>query len=361
MHHVVFYRKLIFVMSMTTLSHKKVLNLITLKDVAREADVSLSMASRALRGTGYIDQEKKEKILNIASKIGYIPNLAARSLRQDCSHIIGLMLMKGMGLLEYYMQQALLKYGYRLLVVYSNGERLKERECINTLLSSGVDGIICFFSNYENVDLIDQCRKNGVPVLQLFSEQYDGLNSIVIDDELMTYNLTRMMTEKGHRKILFLERKLLDEDEKANPVNGSYSGFCRAMSEVGIHVSYNDFYCLPIEDGIEEAIYSLLVEKKPTAVIGADAHISEMALVTMRKIGMNIGNNISFASYDDARWCEYLGITAYEHDHLKIGEKCAESVVNLISGKAISHIEKYVSVLHQRESVLTVSEQISCG
>jgi len=334
--------------------------LVTLKDVAREADVSLSMASRALRGTGYIDQDKKSKILEVASSLGYIPNLTARSLRQDCSHVIGLMLMKSIGLLEYYIQQSLLKYGYRLLVVYSNGERTRERECIVTLLSSRVDGIICFFSNYENEDLIEQCRKNDIFILQLFGQQYRGLNSIIIDDELLTYNLTKLFIDKGHRNILFLERKLLEEKAKANIVNGSYVGFCKAMKSVGVTVKYDDFFCLPIETGIEDTIYSLIANKEPSAVIGADARISEMALVALSKCGKTIGKDISFASYDDTKWCEYLRITAYEHDHMAIGQKCAEAIVNLISGKKISSIEKYVSIMHIRGSILDVSKQVPC-
>ena len=84
---------------MITLSQKGEYKMITLKDVAREAGVSLSTASRAFRENVYISPEKREHILKIASQIGYTPNLTARSLREDRSRTIGMMLLGEMDFL----------------------------------------------------------------------------------------------------------------------------------------------------------------------------------------------------------------------------------------------------------------------
>ena len=312
------------------------------------------MASRALRGNGYVEKEKKDSIIEVAKRIGYIPNLTARSLRQYKSKTIGLMLMKGMSLLEYSIQEELQKHGYRLLIVYSNGDADRERECFLTMLSSRVDGILAFFSNYRNQDLVDICLKNEIPILQLFGQQYDGLKTVIADDEEITYDITHYLISCGHRNILFLERKLAEPDDMAHPVNGCFSGFCRAMSEVDITVDYNDFYCLPIEDGIDEAIRKSIAQRRPTAIIGANSEIASIALEYLHSEKIQVGKDVSFVSYDDNAWCSCMDITAYAHNHKAFGCCCARTIVSLIAGEKQPELQKVYTTLHERNSIAAI-------
>lgn len=338
---------------MITLSQKGEYKMITLKDVAREAGVSLSTASRAFRENVYISPEKREHILKIASQIGYTPNLTARSLREDRSRTIGMMLLGEMDFLECYVEQILHQYGYRLLIVYTNGKREYERGCLESLISSRVDGMICFFSNYANQDLIQQCEKNAIPILQVFGQQYTGLHTAIIDDNKLSYDITRMLIDRGHRSILFAEH-FLDSEQQANLVNEEYYGYARAMKEIGVEVRQEDFFLLPHgnRDGYE-VLRERVLREKPTAVIAGVTDITIVFLKIFRDLNMEVGKDVSLIAYDNNPWCDYLGLAALDHNFEMIGEYCADAIVNLVSGQTekVPMMKKFISKFIARPSM----------
>lgn len=328
--------------------------MITLKDVAREANVSLSTASRAFRENTYIASEKKEHILEVASRIGYTPNLTARSLREDCSMTIGMMLLGEMDYLECYVEQVLHQYGYRLLIVYTNGEKEYERECLETLISSRVDGMICFFSNYANLDLIQRCEKNSIPILQVFGQQYDGLHTVIIDDMKLSYDITRLFIDRGHRSISFIEQIMKADDEEANFINEEYYGYAMAMKELGVDITTNDFFCLPRNShDIHPIIKEKILREKPTAIITGTSIATIATLEVLRDLGIEVGKEISLMAYDDNPWCAYLGLAAFNHHFEQIGKYCADAIVNLVSGRTeqVPKMKKFISEFIARPSL----------
>lgn len=329
--------------------------MITLKDVAEKAGVSISTASRAFRQDVYISDEKKALVLSAAEEMGYTPNFAARSLRGEKSSTIGLILITSMYHLEYYIEQALKPYGYRLLITYSDGDPKSERSCMETLISSQVDGMICFFSNYDNQDLIDQCMKNGVRILQLFGQQYDCLPTVIIDDETMTYELTRYLIACGHRHILFPEHRHTIY-KHARHINGSFYGYKRALNEIGETITQKEYYCLPLDKDTKPTLSRIIRENNPTVFIATNDEITIAALEVLNEFHLTAGNSISFVAYDDSPWCEYLGITAYHHDFKGIGQYCARKIVQLIQNQESTPVflKRFSSPLIKRNSVCSI-------
>ncbi len=104
----------------------------TSREVAELAGVSVSSVSRAFRDDVYISREVRERILAAAEKLGYTPNLMARSLKSQKSRIIGLVISDidnpFYSIITRIIESELKRLGYRLLLSYSNENAEQELE-----------------------------------------------------------------------------------------------------------------------------------------------------------------------------------------------------------------------------------------
>lgn len=167
----------------------------TSRDVAKMAKVSQSTVSRAFRQDVYIDPETREKILKVARELGYYPNYTARSLKKQRSDIIGLMMTDPnnafFASLTKSIEEELSQRGYRLLLTYNNEDPKKERACLESLLSSRVDGLLAIPVSQSNGDLFQTLKNQGAGIVQMIRKVYDDMNTVAVDDELGAYSATK--------------------------------------------------------------------------------------------------------------------------------------------------------------------------
>jgi DNA-binding LacI/PurR family transcriptional regulator len=121
---------------------------VSIKDIARRADVSPSTVSRALRNNPWIPRWTRERIKALAREMGYVPSRAARDLVMRKSWTIGACLpeLNDHALAEQVkgVDDAAREHGYRLLVALSHGEEQREQECEQDFQERRVDGMIVF-------------------------------------------------------------------------------------------------------------------------------------------------------------------------------------------------------------------------
>lgn len=120
------------------------MNLATIIDVAKKANVSKSTVSRVLTNNGYVSENSREKVLKAMDEIGYIPNLLARQLQSGVTKTIGFIApnyMNSMGkFLQVFMESAK-NNGYFVNLYLTGGDKQKEIEALNQLKYKQVDGI----------------------------------------------------------------------------------------------------------------------------------------------------------------------------------------------------------------------------
>src|SRR5690606_31089271 len=135
------------------------------RDVAKLAGVSISSVSRAFRDDTYISKSVKERVFKAAEQLGYTPNLMARSLKNQKSHIIGLIISDidnpFYSSITRVIEAELKRVGYRLLLSYSNENTEQEADELNLLTSSRVDGIIFTPASSKNQALVKQVMKQN--------------------------------------------------------------------------------------------------------------------------------------------------------------------------------------------------------
>lgn len=120
-------------------------------------------------------------------------------------------------------ERELQKNGYQLLVGTSVHDIEKERDYLETLAGSCVSGIIMTPFLEERDRGISDLAKRGIPVIQLFRNPYDDLDSVLMDDEKGAYLATKALLEKGH--------------SRDPPVR--YSGFLRARTRRRIQAGFS--------------------------------------------------------------------------------------------------------------------------
>lgn len=183
---------------------------VNLKKLAKELNLAVSTVSRALRDSHEISSQTKERVRELALKLGFQPNPHASSLRQNKSKTIAVIIPE---IENNFFSQVINgiesitpSKGYHVLIYLSHEDYNKERDILQLLRNGRVDGIMVSVSNTtNNYDHIDAWRQAGVPVV-LFdrtSEELDVPN-IMTNDAEMAFKATEHLLKRGCKNIAFL-------------------------------------------------------------------------------------------------------------------------------------------------------------
>ena len=242
----------------------------TIKDVAREAGVSIATVSRVLNKKGTVKEESVQSVLQAIERLGYHPNSIARTLKNDSSKTIGLVVTDISN--DFFTRMArgiedvLNDRGYNLFVCSTDGLQQREAQCLSLLREKQVDGIILNASG-KNSSLITKMSAQ-VP-FALFSRkipdpQFRG-DFVDNDNYSGLRELTAQLLRLGHRKIGFINGQ-----SYVSSAAERFSGFQSAMRDAGIDVGtdYPDLYSgnfNRLNSGKEGA--RILWEKGVTAIL----------------------------------------------------------------------------------------------
>ncbi len=271
--------------------------MITQKDIAREAGVSVMTVSRVVNGQyKKVSRENIEKIQSIISRYGYVPNLSARSLSSKSSGIVVLIIRgKGNRLMDPYngaivgyMSQFLQEAGYSTMVYTV----LDYRDVTRRLRTWNAQGAI-FFGMFDNE--IEQIREeNKIPLV--FNDSYSTLRQVTnigIDDFKGGQLAARYLIGMGHRLVGFCGTSLSD-----NGVDRQrFLGFSSVLKEAGCPLSEEsvfdaDLESLPPPDAYADG-------RQPTALfITSDLKAIEFSL-RMRSQGLHVPQDCSLIGFDD--------------------------------------------------------------
>ena len=205
------------------------MNKITIKDVAREAEVSIATVSNALNGSDVVQPKTREHVIEVARRLNYIPNASGRQLRAAQSHTIGLFVTSMTG--SYYGDMAdsihflCQKYGYDLHIFIVD----EDKPLLATLQSQSIDGAIILFGMLSEEEK-KRLMKSGLPTVFMDQEAAEGSISSVIYE---SYACGRMAAEYllglGHRDLMLVFGVPYNYDSIQRQ-----AGFEAALREAGV-------------------------------------------------------------------------------------------------------------------------------
>ncbi|CAM3633302.1 LacI family DNA-binding transcriptional regulator [Erysipelothrix urinaevulpis] len=284
---------------------------VTMKDIAKEADVSITTVSLVLNHKpGRVSNEKRQEILDIAKAMNYVPNLSAKQLVTQKSNSIGIVVPD----LENYFFATLvtnIQNSMRdkdiFVMIAATGDKVdQDLKGIELLVSRGVDLIVLAVSNEaanQPDRYLQKFSETNTPIIMVdrIIDEYDG-TKIQYNDAIGMYKLTNHVLSKQHTKIAYIkgDRYMLRNA-------GRTEGFVRAMQDQGINVSNDQIYegNFSYESGYElfDTIYN---QHHYTAIIAANDMMAYGLLKRANERNIKIPDDISITGYDNVIFSEML-------------------------------------------------------
>lgn len=326
---------------------------ITLKDIAKEFDVSTSTVSKALNDSHEISTETKERIKAYAKYYNYKPNSLALKLRNQKTYVIGVIIPEIVhhffssvlrGIEEYANSK-----GYNVMVCLSNNSLEKEQLSIETLLEGSVDGILVSVTHEtqqkESYEHLRTLLKDKFPLV-LFDNIAEELNCdmVTIDDEGGAFKATEYLIKKGCKRIA-----LLAIPEYVRIGHLRRQGYIKALNKHHIIVDKSLIVDFGLDDDIQEHIKPLFQSKDeyPDAILATNGEIYASAAMQMAKEkGLNVPEDISIITFTDGLLSKYSSppLTALVQHSFEMGKQAVELLINRIEN-IDSEIENQRKVL----------------
>ena len=295
---------------------------ITLADVAREAGTSASTASRALSGRGYVAPDVRARLLSVADRLGYVPNLSARTLKQRTSRVVGVVVSdlsnQFYAALAAGVEQALRAANYQMLLLGDNSETTQELAGARAFLAMRAPGVIMTPASRAAADLL---VAQGLGVVEVDRRMSTSCDAVVIDNERGARQAVSHLLELGHARVALLVARTTWTTDA-----GRLDGYRMAHADAGVRVDRRLVLKLATHAADGPArIKALLEQEQPTAVFAANNVLAEQAWHVLRDLGWKIPRQISLVAFDDVPWMEMVrpGLTAVRQPAFEMGRRAA--------------------------------------
>jgi LacI family transcriptional regulator len=312
---------------------------VSIKQVASEAGVSTATISRVLTGNEFVSEEMKAKVYAAIEKLNYRPNEVARSLKQDKTYTIGVIIpdisnpffmsvLRGV-------EDVVHMHRYNLIFSSSDEDSDKEKELIQLLLDKRVDGLVLATTG-QNETVIKSIAKTGSPLV-LIDRELEGndheVDLVTEDNVSAAYLLTKALLDKGHRRIAVINGLL-----NVSTGRDRYAGYLRAISEAGITEDPLLIYDggFSVEGGIRAVDYFMKLSTKPSAILSFNNNMTFGALQALRKLKFRIPDDILVASYGFVEQALLLNnpeIIYIQQFPYEMGRKIGDTLIKRIQSK----------------------------
>lgn len=274
--------------------------MITIKDVALKAGVSISTVSHVINNTRYVKADTSVKVLNAIKELNYFQNTQARSLVTGKSKIIGLVvsditnpffpeLIQGV-------EKSAIQDGFDIFLFNTNYDSERTAIITRRLIEQKVDGVIIMTTEIE-YNLVELLTSNGIPVVLLDWGITDQLVSNIKEDFTVGIEeAIKHLVELGHKEIAFISGPL-----KLKTAITRKDAFIEAMYKYRdvineLLIYEGDF---KIEGG-EAAVDEMMRNSKlPTAILASNDLMAIGAIKAIKKRGYKVPQDISVIGLDD--------------------------------------------------------------
>jgi LacI family transcriptional regulator len=306
----------------------------TLADIAREAGTSASTASRAISGRGYVSPAARQRLLEVADRLGYVPNASARTLKQRTSRVIGVVVSdlgnQFYGRMAAAIEETLREADYQMVLIGDNSESSEELAGARTFLAMRAPGVILTPVGDEASGLL---ARHGVSVVEVDRRLSSvPCDAVVIDNERGARDATAHLLALGHRRV-----GLLVADTNWTSDAGRLRGYCDAHAQADVPVDEQLIVRIGFHaPDAELKIGRLLDEAVPTAIFAANNLLAEQAWHLLRRRGLRLPEDISLVGFDDVAWMGMVspGITVVAQPTEELGRRAAQLLLRRLADPA---------------------------
>lgn len=313
--------------------------MVSIKDIAKKAGVSISTVSYALNGSNKVTDETSSKILAIAKELNYVPNAAARTLKKRESKILGVFLTDFSG--DVYgdllsgMKTVCNAQGYDLIVCSG-------KQSHRMLPERMIDGAVILDHTFASEELL-QYADRGHKIVVLDRElHHPNINQVLLDNKAGATLAMEHLIEQGHTKIYVVTgpEGSFDSAQRMKAV--------RQVTEREANVEWIEIVGDFEKSGGEQAAELIIQEyTRPAAVFCLN---DEMAIGLCNRLAeseLQIGRDIDVIGFDNIELSKYVQprLVTIDYSKRKWGSLAAEQLIKIIAGEPVDHERIYVTLV----------------
>jgi len=304
---------------------------VTIRDVAREAKVSVASVSRALNGNSNVTDSTRNRILKVAARLRYIPHSAARSLITRRTHTIGALLPDLFG--EFFSELirgidlAARARGLHLLVSSSHGDADEAAAALRAM-QGRVDGML-IMSPHVDAEFLHRNLPDSVPAVLLNtavrSTRYSTLS---VDNYGGALAMTRHLIDGGHRDIAFLSGPEGNFDASER-LRGFRDAIAASRRKVASRVLRGDF---TEESGHAAGRKLLAAKSRPAAVFAANDMMAIGCMLALGEGGVRVPADLAIAGFDDIPIARFVNpaLTTVRVRIVELGRSALEQLASRV-------------------------------
>lgn len=273
---------------------------VSIKDVAREAGVSIATVSRVLNDIDIVNEETKKKVNDAIKKLGYRPNIVARSLKTQRTKTIGIVIPD----ISSQLYPEIVRggedvaniYGYNIMLCNTDLDSQKEIDYLRVLREKMVDGVM-YMSGSLKPEILETIRELQMPTVLVETTDKDGVfPSVTIDNEKAAYDAVSYLIKKGNKKIAYIG----SHKDGVNASAQRYKGYEKALKDNNLEVDSRLIYFkgVRVKDGYE-GILSILELGELDAVFCTSDEVAMGAINGLRISNVKVPEDVDVIGFGD--------------------------------------------------------------
>ncbi|WP_242202088.1 LacI family DNA-binding transcriptional regulator [Aestuariivivens insulae] len=318
--------------------------MVTLKQLAKELNVSISTVSKALNNSEEIGEETVRRVKELAELYNYTPNKVALSLKQNRTKTIGVIIPD---ILNHFLAKVLFgiereatQRGYNIMTCISNESLEKEKKALEVLANGSVDGfILCVAEETQIKNEVNHFKKTmsqGLPIVMFDRVAHDVFcDKVIVDDFDATYSATKRLLSENRKKIAFFSSI---DDLSVGKLREH--GYKKAILED----ANQDILLLKVkkEDDYQEKIEAFFkANKNIDGVLAADSASGIIAVNTALHLGLRVPEDISVIGFASQSVSQHSipKLTTIRQHAKQIGASAADLLIKRLEKRHDEELE----------------------
>ena len=329
---------------------------VTLKQIAKELDVSISTVSKSLRDSSEISEDTRLKVQAFAKLYNYKPNNIALSLKNQRTKTIGIIIPE---IVHHFfatvisgIEQVANENGYTVIVCLSNESFDKEVINMEMLANGSIDGFIISLSKETqfkgDFHHITEVMNQGMPVV-MFDRITNEIfcDKVIIDDKQAAYDAMQMLIDKGKKKIA-----LVTTEDYVSVGKLRTDGYTKALLDNDL--KFDEKLIIKIKDieNCEIKIGKLIEDKAIDAILAVNELFAVTIIKMASKKGLKVPEDLSVIAFTDGIISQYSTptITTVSQNGVKMGQKAAKMLIERVELENHDDDEEHVE--HYRTEII---------
>lgn len=315
----------------------------TIKDVAKVAGVSVTTVSRALNGYPDVNEQTRKKIAQVAKELGYVPNMAARTLVMKKSKTLGLLIsgITHSSSKDNFIYEVLCgmndrsgELGYDLILFSTTPYKQSQKSYQDLCKERGADGLILMGLRTDDPYLQEVVNSSIPTVLIDIPLEGKNVGYVTSDNEAGAKSAVDYLIRLGHRKIAMINGYPFADVSIRRLV-----GYKAALEEAGLPYEPSLVYDGQFREHIAAEVTYQLLFKHPdvTAIFCASDLMAIGSIRALEKMGKKVPDQVSVIGFDDIPISQYMSpaLTTVHQNIYEMGYQATQLLVDMLEKRKV--------------------------